>query len=738
MALALASLARIPRAPVARRRANARALGADSAFSLFARSPRGSRRARVAYPSRASTDADAVARDDLDVVLYDTTLRDGSQQVRARPARVPRSSARAKTLPPNEPSMMSSVPSFEPQPHPNPDPNRSRRDDPPSPLPSPQVGISLTCDDKLAVAEHLVDLGVRYVEGGYPGSNPKDVEFFSRWASSGLAARAAARGVVLAAFGMTRRRGVSADADEGLRALVDCPAPCACIVAKAWDEQCVRVLSVTPEENLEMIADSVAHLVARGKEVIVDCEHFFDGHKANPSFAVRCAVTAAKAGASHVVLCDTNGGTMPWESEAATAEVVAALAAAGVPECRVGTHAHNDTALAVANSLAGVKGGARMVQGCVNGYGERTGNADLLAVAGNLELKMNRRCLPEGSVSRLVAVAGAVAKACKQTLDPRQAYVGSSAFAHKGGLHVAALSKMPSSYNHIVPELVGNEARSVVSELSGRGNIVSAAVASGREVSKETAAQVLAQIKHLESRGFVLEDAGASVDILFRRADPSYRAPFNVLEFNVTASNTCFGGFVASDAVSATAADEKPADLREVLPEDELAASAADDAMRERGQMQGYKRGSVAVNQVVVKVDLFEWDEDDDDADAPARRKTELRVAEGNGPVNALANALRLALTESYPQLRRIHLRDYKVDLLSTEGTSAAVTRVTMDFADRDSDATWRTVGAHASIIEASFRALVDGMEYGIAQCNADGCRVDFDAQSKAEPAPAR
>ena len=249
MALALASLARIPRAPVARRRANARALGADSAFSLFARSSRASRRARVAYPSRASADADAVARATTST-SSSTTPPSGTGPNRCArdPLRVP-ASARAKTLPPNEPSMMSSIPSFEPQPHPNPNPNRSRRDDPSSSLPSPQVGISLTCDDKLAVAEHLVDLGVRYVEGGYPGSNPKDVEFFSRWASSGLASRAAARGVVLAAFGMTRRRGVSADADEGLRALVDCPAPCACIVAKAWDEQCVRVLSVTPRRT---------------------------------------------------------------------------------------------------------------------------------------------------------------------------------------------------------------------------------------------------------------------------------------------------------------------------------------------------------------------------------------------------------------------------------------------------------------------------------------------------------
>lgn len=381
---------------------------------------------------------------------------------------------------------------------------------------------------------------------------------------------------------------------------------------------------------------------------------------------------------------------------------------------------HNDTAVAVGNSLCGVKGGANMVQGCVNGYGERTGNADIIVVAANLELKMGIQCLPRGAIANLTRVASDVAKICKQSQDQRQAYVGSSAFAHKGGLHVAALQKMPSSYNHIVPGRVGNSARTVVSELSGRGNILSAAMASGRQVSKETAGVVLAQIKELESRGFVLEDAGATVDILFRRADPLYRAPFNVLEFNVSASNTRFGGYV--------------------LPADEVETDAvAGDRYAEEGAadhnvpMTGYKKGSVAMNQVVVKVEIFDYGDPidagsmaEDASLKPWRRHTELCVAEGNGPVNALARALRSAL-KGFPQLRRIHLDDYKVDLLSTEGTSAAVTRVTMDFVDLDTEQTWRTVGAHASIIEASFRALVDGMEYGIAQCSGDGCAVNID-----------
>lgn len=648
------------------------------------------------------------------MVCYDTTLRDGSQQVSQTPP--PRRDTSIAARSPENPL------------HPNELQKAPVRTAPsrltePYPFPS-QVGISLTCDDKLAVAEHLVSLGVAYIEGGYPGSNPKDVEFFSRWTSSGLADRAAAGGTKLAAFGMTRRRGVTAAEDEGLKALTDCPAPCVCIVAKAWDEQCEKVLGVSPEENIGMIEESVAHLVAAGKEVLVDCEHYFDGRKANPEFAVKCAAAAARSGAKFVVLCDTNGGTLPWDVEEFTREVKEAVDATGM-ECSVGIHTHNDTSLAVANSIAAVKGGATMVQGCVNGYGERTGNADLLVVAANLELKMGKKALPEGSLPRLTQVSATVAKLCGQHQEPRQPYMGSSAFAHKGGLHVAALQKMPASYNHIVPSLVGNEARSVISELSGRGNILSAAMASGRDVSKETAAQVLAQIKELESRGFVLEDAGASVDILFRRADPNYRAPFNVLEFNVTASNSSFGGFTPNDLP--VGGDGR---LQEVLPEDELEAPFS------HRQQTGYKAGSLSMNQVVVKVEVFDNDT------TPASRNTQLCVAEGNGPVNALANALRLALTDRFPQLKQIHLRDYKVDLLSTAGTSAAVTRVTMDFADRDTDTTWRTVGAHASIIEASFRALVDGMEYGIAQCSDDGCMVDAGpgpvASSEREGAPSR
>jgi 2-isopropylmalate synthase len=674
MALALSAVGAFsaPRSPAPR---SSRSLKDGNRFTR--------KTARPAVRSRGETAAARAAASpfpydaDLDVVLYDTTLRDGSQQ----------------------------------------------------------VGISLTCDDKLAVAEHLVALGVGYIEGGYPGSNPKDVEFFQRWFSSGLAERAEAKKVTLAAFGMTRRRGVAAENDEGLKALVECPAPCVCVVAKAWEEQCEKVLGVDADENLAMVTESVAFLRKHGKEVIVDCEHFFDGHSANASFAVAVAVAAARAGASHVVLCDTNGGTMPWTCEAATSEVLQALRSENLNDvCRLGTHAHNDTSLAVANSLAGVKGGARMVQGCVNGYGERTGNADVLVVAGNLELKMNKRCLPEGTdaVKRLTQTASLVAKACKQPLDARQAYVGSSAFAHKGGLHVAALAKMPMSYNHVLPELVGNEARAVVSELSGRGNIVAAAREAGRVVDPATATLVLAQIKDLESRGFVLEDAGATVEVLFKRADPGYRAPFNVLEFNVAASNSCFGGFVANDVPPGRARHDDTTD-------DDENADVKENAVVPFSV--GYKTGSVAVNQAVVKVELLTYDDavamDDAAYGAPVGRKTELCVSEGNGPVNALANALRLALVDAYPQLERIHLRDYKVDLLSTEGTSAATTRVTMDFADKDSDAVWRTVGAHASIIEASFRALVDGMEFGIAQCGPDGCDVAarYDQEKREAPA---
>ena len=547
-----------------------------------------------------------------------------------------------------------------------------------------QVGMSLTLDDKLAVSKRLKEIGVRFIEGGYPGSNPKDAKFFedNNNDSNNVVNN---NNTFISAFGMTRRKGVSVEQDAGLQAMLDCPAPVACIVAKAWDEQCEKVLEVTLEENLELIEESVTYLIKNGKDVIVDAEHFYDGYNANPEYALQCLKTAANAGAKAIALCDTNGGMMPWDIEAITRIVVESLG-----DTMIGVHMHNDGGLAVANSIAGVRAGATMVQGCFNGYGERTGNADLVVIAANLALKMGKKVVPDGELAKLTECARTIAKICRQDISARQPYVGPDAFAHKGGLHVAALKKMPMSYNHILPELVGNSARSVVSELSGRGNVLDAAYRTGREVSGDMAKKVLAQIKSLESKGFILEDAGASVDILLQRAAPDYEAPFNVVEFAVHSGSTSFGVLINSGGNN----------------------NNNNNNNNERNK-EGYKEGSFSSNQAIVKVDTF----------LTKNMETRLSVAEGNGPVDALAKALRSALQDDFPQLDGISLSDYKVDLLSQGGTTAAVTRVTIDFVDSSTDMRWRTVGAHSSIIEASFRALVDGLEYGIERC-ADGCVV--------------
>ncbi len=453
------------------------------------------------------------------------------------------------------------------------------------------------------------------------------------------------------------------------------------------------MLGTSLEENLAMISETVAFFKATGREVALDAEHFFDGAAANEAYALACLRAAAAAGADCLVLCDTNGGSLPWDVEAATRRVREAIAGDGAP--RIGIHCHNDAGLAVANSLASVRGGASVIQGCVNGYGERTGNADLIALIGTLELKCNARCLPPGRLARLTAVSRAVAAACRVPHAAAQPYAGGAAFAHKGGLHVAALRKMPAAYNHVPPAVVGNEHRSVVSELSGRGNVQDAAAAAGLPpLGDAAAAAVLAQIKALENGGASFEAAGASVEMLIARSSPGHAAPFHVREFNIICSNRSFAA--AGDAAGAAA-----------LP---------------AGASAGYRLGSLAVNTAIVKLEL-------------PGGETVMQAAEGNGPVNALALALRGALADAHPELSLVRLKDYKVDLLDGEGTSAAVTRVTIDFAGADG-AAWRTVGAHSSIIEASFRALVDGLEYAIAHCGGDSCALPAGWARRAQQQP--
>lgn len=361
------------------------------------------------------------------------------------------------------------------------------------------VGLSLSGDDKLAISRHLIHLGVAYIEGGWPGSNVKDAEFFRRFARD-LSASAASAGTRLAAFGATRRRNATCESDPQVQALIACEAPCVTLVAKSWAEQVERVIGATREENLRMISDTVRFFKAHGREVALDAEHFFDGAASDRQYALDCLLAAAGAGADFLVLCDTNGAAMPWDVEAMVRDV-AELVGTGRGGAEIGMHAHNDGGLAVANSLSAVRGGARMVQGCMNGYGERTGNADLIAIAGDLETKMGRRCLPDGGLQRLTAVSRAVASQCRLPHYPAQPYAGAGAFAHKGGLHVAAIRKMPTAYNHIDPTLVGNEARTVVSELSGRGNVQEAALAAGLPpLPDDVVATVLAQVRPGELR----------------------------------------------------------------------------------------------------------------------------------------------------------------------------------------------------------------------------------------------
>ncbi len=500
---------------------------------------------------------------------------------------------------------------------------------------SQREDISLSVEDKLTIAHRLAAFGMHYIECGWPGSNPKDAEFFARARRMNLPAR-------LAAFGRTRHANARCDDDANLRALIEAGTPAVTLVGKSWDYHVSHVLKATEEENLAMIRDSVAWMKGQSREVLFDAEHFYDGFLANPGYALATLRAAAEAGADWLVLCETNGGKLPWEMEAITREVAARL-----PAAKLGVHCHNDTGCAVANSLAAVRVGAHLVQGTVNGYGERVGNADLVTILPNLQLKMGHTVVPEERLRELTSLSRFVAEVVNLKHDDHQPYVGHSAFAHKGGIHVAAILKSPDTYQHIDPERVGNAMRSVTSELSGRGNLQLQARRLGLDLDNEAAQHVLGQIKHLEHEGFTFEAAEASVELMFHRLDPDYIRPFELLDY-----------FVITE--------------------------------RRHG------RGLLAEATVKVRV-----------GDA-----IQFTAAEGNGPVNALATALQNALVDTYPVLRTVHLTDYKVRILAGTAGTAANTRVLIDF--QSGEATWTTVGANANIIDASWRALSDSMEYAL------------------------
>lgn len=498
-------------------------------------------------------------------------------------------------------------------------------------------GISLTLDDKLKIAQKLDDFGMDYIEGGWPGSNPKDVEFFRRAPSLGF------KHARLAAFGSTRRKNTRPADDPNIKALIDAQTPVVTLVGKSWELHVIDVLETSLPENLAMIEDSVAFCREQGKEVVYDAEHFFDGYKANPDYALATLEAAATGGADHIVLCDTNGGALPWEVEAITSTVAGKLG----PHVRLGIHTHDDGGCGVANTLAAIRVGAVQVQGTINGYGERVANANLCTIIPDLQLKMGYDCVPIENLAQLTELSRYVAELANLTHDDHLPYVGSSAFAHKGGIHVAAMLKHPDSYQHIDPTLVGNRQRSVVSELSGRGNLIDKVNQFKLNPESLDIPKVLDEIKQLESQGFTFEGAEASVELMLRRTHPAYVPPFEMTDYSVI-------------------------------------------VQRRRG------RGPIVEATVKVRV-------------GPQIMHT---VAEGNGPVNALDAALRKALVTVYPQLSSVKLEDYKVRILDGENNTAATTRVLIE--SRQGTRRWSTVGASPNIIDASWRALADSMEYAL------------------------
>ncbi len=503
-------------------------------------------------------------------------------------------------------------------------------------------GISFTVGDKLRIAAKLDELGIHYIEGGWPGSNPKDEEFFK------AAKELQLKHSTLVAFGSTRHAKSKVGKDANIQSLVEAGTTVVTIVGKSWDRQVTSVLETTLDENLRMISESVAYLVSKDKRVFFDAEHFFDGYKANPKYAIETLKAAAKSGAECVVLCDTNGGSLPSEVVDAVKAVKKAVAV------DLGIHAHNDTELAVANSLVAVKAGVVHIQGTINGYGERCGNANLCSIIPALKLKMGVNCISDKQLAQLTDVAHYVSETANMALDTHLPYVGASAFAHKGGQHVAAMMKWEESYQHIDPSAVGNVWRTLVSELSGKGNIIRKAKERGMDfVPKgEQARAILEQVKALESRGFQYEGAEASFELLVLRSQPKYRSPFELVDFMVV--------------------------------------------IEKRRRAPTLESGEGMLSEATVKVKVG--------------RDIIHTAAEGNGPVNALDAAMRKALLVFYPQLASIRLVDYKVRVIDEGGGTGATVRVLIESSDGEQE--WRTVGSSVNIIEASWLALADSLEY--------------------------
>jgi len=503
-------------------------------------------------------------------------------------------------------------------------------------------GVNFSLDDKVLIARRLDEMGFDFIEGGFPLSNPKDAEFFERLKKEPL------KNSKACAFGMTRRRDTKAADDPGMKALLNSETPVVTIVGKTSDFHVAEVLRVSEQENIDMIAETIAYFVSQGREVVYDCEHFFDGWKSNSAYAAKTIQAASQAGAMRIVMCDTNGGSLPEEIGRIAREARAAV------KTPLGIHTHNDCELAVANSLAAVDAGAVHVQGTINGLGERCGNADLISVTANLALKKEGyEVLTPKKIASLSELSGFVYEIANLLRRINQPFVGPSAFAHKGGMHVHAVNRFAHSYEHIPPETVGNERRILVSELSGRSNIIATATKLGLAEDAALMNRVLEEIVNRENRGYQYEAAEASFALLVKKLAGSFTPHFNLEKYHVTSES----------------------------------------------------RGAGATTEATVK--MYVEDE------------LEHRVAEGDGPVNALDAALRKALKAKYPKLAEMSLVDYKVRVINSEAATAASVRVVIESRDESDGETWGTVGVDENVIQASWEALVDSIEYKL--CKDEG-----------------
>jgi 2-isopropylmalate synthase len=496
--------------------------------------------------------------------------------------------------------------------------------------------VSFTLEDKLRIAEKLEEMGIDYIEGGYPGSNPRDADFFQRVKKLKL------KNAKIAAFGTTRKFGAKPSQDINLKVLLGAETPVVTLVGKTWDLHVRDDLRISQKANLEIIADSISFMKKRVDEVIFDAEHFFDGFRANPEYALECLKAAQDGGADWIVLCETNGGRLPGEVRDALNHV------ARVVKTPLGIHCHNDGELAVANTLAAVEMGATQVQGTINGFGERCGNVNLISVIANLQLKMGKKCVTPAQLKKLREVSQVFYELANIQPNKRQAFVGDSAFAHKGGLHVSGVLKNRETYEHIDPELVGNRQRVLVSDLSGRSNIVYKGKEYGIDMNDQNDAvrEILRRTKELEGQGYEFQAAEASFELLIQEALGKKRKNFNLIGFRVI--------------------DEKR------------------------------KEGEAAISEATIMVQVD--------------GVMEHAAAMGNGPVNALDQALRRALTKFYPSLKQVELLDYKVRVLSSGEGTGAVVRVLIESSDGKDK--WGTVGVSHNVIEASWQALADSIDY--------------------------